>query len=46
MVNGMLVVDAVVHAANPTRDNVAPAIEEMAEPLLEAIYGLHSMLSP
>jgi Amidohydrolase len=46
MVNGMLVVDAVVHAANPTRDNVAPAIEEMAEPLLEAVYGLHSMLSP
>jgi uncharacterized protein len=46
MVNEMLVVDAVVHAANPTRENVAPAIEPMAEPLLDAVYGLHSMLSP
>lgn len=46
MVNEMLVVDAVVHAANPTRENVAPAIEPMAEPLLEAVYGLHTMLSP
>jgi predicted TIM-barrel fold metal-dependent hydrolase len=46
MVDSMLVVDAVVHAANPTRSNVAPAIEPMAEPLLEAVYGLHTMLSP
>jgi hypothetical protein len=46
MVNGTLVVDAVVHAANATRENVAPAIEPMAEPLLEAAYGLHAMLSP
>jgi uncharacterized protein len=46
MVNGMLVVDAVVHAANPTRENVAPPIEPMAEPLLEAVYGLHTQLSP
>lgn len=46
MVDDMLVVDAVVHAANPTRSNVAPPIEPMAEPLLEAVYGLHAMLSP
>jgi hypothetical protein len=46
MVNEMLVVDAVVHAANQTRENVAPAIEPMAEPLLQAVYGLHAMLSP
>jgi predicted signal transduction protein with EAL and GGDEF domain len=43
MVNGTLVVDAVVHAANATRENVAPAIEPMAEPLLEAAYGLHAV---
>jgi uncharacterized protein len=46
MINGTLVVDAVVHAANATRDNVAPPVAPMAEPLLEAIYGLHVMLSP
>jgi uncharacterized protein len=46
MINGTLVVDAVVHAANATRENVAPAIAPMAEPLLEAAYGLHAMLSP
>jgi len=46
MINGMLVVDATVHAVNAARDNVAPAIEPMADPLLEAFYGLHAMLSP
>jgi predicted TIM-barrel fold metal-dependent hydrolase len=46
MIKDMLVVDATVHAANATKDNVAPAIQPMADPLLEAIYGLHAMLSP
>jgi uncharacterized protein len=46
MINGMLVVDAVVHAANVTKENVAEPIQPMADPLLEAIYGLHVMLSP
>jgi uncharacterized protein len=46
MINGTLVVDAAVHAANATKDNVAPPVAPMAEPLLEAIYGLHVMLSP
>jgi predicted TIM-barrel fold metal-dependent hydrolase len=46
MVNDMLVVDAVVHATNATRENVAPPIQPMAEPLLEGIYGLHALLSP
>jgi uncharacterized protein len=46
MINGTLVVDATVHAANAAKDNVAPPIQPMADPLLEAIYGLHVMLSP
>jgi uncharacterized protein len=46
MINGMLVVDAVVHASNATKENVAPPIQPMADPLLEAVYGLHAMLSP
>src|SRR5262249_9281154 len=46
MINDTLVVDATVHAANATKDNLAPAIQPMAEPFMEAIYGLHAMLSP
>ena len=46
MIDDMLVVDAVVHAANVTKENVAEPIQPMADPLLEAIYGLHAMLSP
>jgi uncharacterized protein len=46
MVNGTLVVDAVVHAHNASRENVAEPIKSMADPLLDAIYGLHLMLSP
>jgi predicted TIM-barrel fold metal-dependent hydrolase len=46
MINDMLVVDAVVHAGNVTKENVAEPIQPMADPLLEAIYGLHVMLSP
>jgi predicted TIM-barrel fold metal-dependent hydrolase len=46
MINGMLVVDAVVHATNASKENVAPPIAPMADPFLEAIYGLHAMLSP
>ena len=46
MINDMLVVDATVHAANATRDNIAEPIRPMTEPFLEAIYGLHAMLSP
>src|SRR5918998_613201 len=46
MINGTLVVDATVHAVNATRENVAPPIQPMADPLLEAFYGLHAMLSP
>ena len=46
MINGMLVVDATVHAANTARDNVAPAIQPMTDALLEGFYGLHAMLSP
>ena len=46
MINDMLVVDATVHALNPTKENVAPALAPMADPLLEATYGLHAMLSP
>ena len=46
MINDMLVVDATVHAANATRDNIAEQIRPMTEPFLEAIYGLHAMLSP
>jgi hypothetical protein len=46
MINDMLVVDANVHAVNATRDNIAEPIRPMTEPFLEAIYGLHAMLSP
>ena len=46
MINDMLVVDATVHAANATRDNIAEQIRPMTDPFLEAIYGLHAMLSP
>jgi predicted TIM-barrel fold metal-dependent hydrolase len=46
MIEDMLVVDAVVHAANATRENVAAPLQPMAEPLMEAVYGLHAMLSP
>jgi uncharacterized protein len=46
MINGTLVVDATVHAVNATKENVAPPIQPMADPLLEAFYGLHTMLSP
>src|SRR5215211_4604818 len=46
MIDGTLVVDAVVHAINGSRNNVAEPIEPMAEPLLEGIYGLHMLLSP
>jgi uncharacterized protein len=46
MINDMLVVDAVVHAGNVTKENVAEPIQPMADSLLEGIYGLHAMLSP
>jgi predicted TIM-barrel fold metal-dependent hydrolase len=46
MINDTLVVDAVVHAVNASRENVAEPIRPMADPLLEAVYGLHAMLSP
>ena len=46
MIDDMLVVDAVVHAGNVTRENVAEPIQPMADPLIEAIYGLHVQLSP
>jgi predicted TIM-barrel fold metal-dependent hydrolase len=46
MIEDMLVVDAVVHAANVTKENVAEPLQPMAEPLMEATYGLHAMLSP
>ena len=46
MINDMLVVDAVVHAGNVTKENVAEPIRPMADPLIEAVYGLHAMLSP
>src|SRR5919198_4829175 len=46
MINDTLVIDAVVHAANASRDNVAPPIAPMADPLLEAVYGLHMLLAP
>lgn len=40
----LLIVDAVVHALNPTRENVIEA--QAAEALLGGIYGMHEMLSP
>jgi uncharacterized protein len=46
MINDTLVVDATVHATNASKENVAEPIRSMADPLLEAIYGLHAMLSP
>jgi hypothetical protein len=46
MIKDMLVVDATVHATNATRDNIAEQIRPMTDPFLEAIYGLHAMLSP
>ncbi|MDQ3893895.1 MAG: amidohydrolase family protein [Actinomycetota bacterium] len=46
MINDMLVVDAAVHAANGSKENIAEPILPMADPLLEAVYGLHAMLSP
>jgi uncharacterized protein len=46
MIDGMLVVDGVVHAGNVTKENVAEPVQPMADPLLEGIYGLHAMLSP
>jgi predicted TIM-barrel fold metal-dependent hydrolase len=46
MIDDVLVVDAVVHAANASKENVAEAIQPMADPLLESVYGLHAMLSP
>ena len=46
MINDMLVVDPAVHAANGSKENIAEPILPMADPLLEAVYGLHAMLSP
>ena len=46
MIDGMLVVDATVHATNASRENIAAAIRPKTEPLLEGAYGLHAMLSP
>jgi predicted TIM-barrel fold metal-dependent hydrolase len=46
MINGMLVVDAAAHATNAAKENVAEPIRPMADALLEAVYGLHAMLSP
>src|SRR3954464_8621825 len=38
------IVDAVVHALNPTKENVIEA--QAAEALLGGVYGMHEMLSP
>jgi hypothetical protein len=46
MIDDALVLDAVVRGVNATKENVAPPLQRMAEPLLEAVYGLHAMLSP
>jgi predicted TIM-barrel fold metal-dependent hydrolase len=46
MIDDMLVVDAVVHAVNVTKENVAEPVRPMADPLIEAVYGLHVTLSP
>jgi predicted TIM-barrel fold metal-dependent hydrolase len=46
MINDMLVVDATVHATNASRENVAEPIRPLTDPLLEAVYGLHMLLSP
>jgi hypothetical protein len=46
MIRDMLIVDAVVHAGNFSRSNVAEPLRPMSDEFLEGIYGLHVMLSP
>jgi uncharacterized protein len=46
MNDGALIVDAVVHAANASESNIVDELRPLSEPLLNAAYGLHAMLSP